>query len=279
MDDSFFITGDQNSDYMFEFTLYLLGCFLFLIFAEKYRRTTFAITVIIAMIYPLVAEISEFSNFIQIKYYSILIPAILFSFSKCKPHSTSESFEKVFAIMPGILRLALALNIAEAVVYVFLFDKFVTAFFGLVLMFTIPKFSYDENQDIGFEDLLWTISYSMCLMIGLLFHPLESPLTSSGIAILAIALLSCVYVQKWKKWISFRVYSLYYLIILDALFSRNGFSIYDWFYSKSFSPENRITPLSENLFRIVSIGLCMILLYRWWKVRNPPSPRSSVNFS
>ena len=155
---------------MFEFTLYLLGCFLFLIFAEKYRRTTFAITATIALIYPLVAEISEFSNFIQIKYYSVIIPAILFSFSKCKSHGTGESLEKVFAFMPGVLRLALALNIAEAVVYVFLFDKFVTAFFGLVLIFTIPKFSYDENQDIGFEDLLWTISYSMCLVIGLYFH-------------------------------------------------------------------------------------------------------------
>jgi len=259
---------------MFEFALYLFGCFLFLIITEKYRIITFAITVVIAIIYPIMAETSGFSYFMQIKYYSVLIPAILFSFSNCKLHFTSESFEKVFAFMPAILRFALALNIAEAVVYVFLFDKFVTAFFGIVLIFTIPKFSYDENQDIGFEDILWTISYSLCLMIGLFFHPIESLLTSSGIAILVIALLSSGYVQKWSKWISFRVYSLYYLIILDALFSRNGFSIYDWFYSESFSPENRIASLSENLFRVVSIVLCTILLYRWWNIRNLSSPKT-----
>ena len=142
------------------------------------------------------------------------------------------------------------------------------------MIFTIHKFSYDENQDIGFEDILWAISYSMCLLIGLLFHPIESLLTSSGIAILAIALLSSVYVKKWNKWISFRIYSLYYLIILDALFSRYGFSIYDRFYSEFFSPENRITLVSENLFRVVSIVLCMILLYRWWKIRNFYSPKT-----
>lgn len=262
-----------NSDFMFEFALYLFGCFLFLTIAEKYRITTFAITVIIAIISPFVAEMSEFSYFMEIKYYSVIFPTVLFSFSKCKSHFTGESFEKVFALMPVILRFALALNIAEAVVYVFLFDKFVTAFFGIVLIFTIPKFSYDENQDIGFEDILWTISYSLGLMIGLYFHPIESLLTSSGIAILALALLGCIYVKKWSKWISFRVYSLYYLIILDALFSRNGFSIYNWFYLESFSLENRITSMSENLFHVVSIVLCMTLLYRWWKIRNFSSPK------
>ncbi len=256
---------------MFELVLYLFGCFLFLIVTEKYRIATFGITVLIAIICPFVVELSEFSFFIQIKYYSVIIPVIIFSFSKCKAHFTGELFEKVFALMPTILRFTLALNIAEAVVYVFLFDKFVTAFFGIILILTIPKFSYDENQDIGFEDIWWVVGYSSCLAIGLFFHPIESLLTSSGIAILAIALLGCIYVKKWSKWISFRVYSLYYLIILDAFFSRNGFPIYDWFYSNSFSPENRIIPQSEHLFRVVSIVLCMILLYRWWS--NSSSPK------
>ena len=175
--------------------------------------------------------------------------------------------------MPTILRFVIVLNIAEAVVYVYLFDKFVTAFFGIILIITIPKFSYDENQEIGFEDIWWVISYSMCLAIGLYFHPIESPLTSSGITILAVALLSCVYVKKWSKWLSFRVYSLYYLIIIDALLSRNGFLIYDWFYTESFSPENRITPALENLFGVVSLVLCMILLYRWWDIRKSAYPK------
>ena len=257
---------------MFEFILYICGCFLFLTVTEKYRVTTFAITVIIAIIYPIVAEISEFSNFIRIKYYSIIFPIVLFSFAKCKSHFTGELFEKAFSLMPTILRFFIALNIAEAVVYVYLFDKFVTAFFGIILIITIPKFSYDENQEIGFEDIWWIISYSSCLAIGLFFHPIESSLTSSGMVILAIALLSCAYVKNWSKWLSFRVFSLYYLVILDALFSRNGFPIYDWFYSESFSPENRITPDLENLFRVVSIVLCLVLLYRWWVLHYSPNP-------
>jgi hypothetical protein len=179
--------------------------------------------------------------------------------------------EKVFAFMPAVLRFTLALNIAEAAVYVAVFDKFVTAFFGVVLILTIPKFSFDENQDIAFEDSWWVIAYSACLAIGLFFHPEESMLTSSGIAILAIALLSCVYVKSWSKWITFRVYSLYYLIVLDAFFSRNGFSIYDSFNWSSFSPENRITPGLENFFRIVSVVFCFTLLYRWLHTRNGSS--------
>ena len=228
--------------------------------------------VLLAMSYPFVAEINQFSLFIQIKYYSVIIPTVLFSFTKCKPHFTGEKVEKVFAFMPAVLRFTLALNIAEAAVYVAVFDKFVTAFFGVVLILTIPKFSYDENQDIGFEDHWWVIAYSACLTIGLFFHPEESLLTSSGIAILAIALLSCVYVKSWSKWITFRVYSLYYLIVLDAFFSRNGCSIYDSFNWISFSPENRITPGLENLFRIVSIALCVVLVIRWLKIRNAPPP-------
>ena len=258
---------------MFEFPLYIIGCFLFLIVTEKYRIATFGIAVIIAILFPIMAEVSEFGLFLQIKYCSVIFPVILFSFAKCKSHYTGELFEKTFALMPTILRFVLALNIAEAVVYVYLFDKFVTAFFGIILIITIPKFSYDENQEIGFEDIWWVISYSMCLAIGLYFHPIESPLTSSGITILAVALLSCVYVKKWSKWLSFRVYSLYYLIIIDALLSRNGFLIYDWFYTESFSPENRITPALENLFGVVSLVLCMILLYRWWDIRKSAYPK------
>ena len=227
--------------------------------------------IFIAMLYPFVAEINQFSLFIQIKYYSVIIPTVMFSFSKCKPLFTGEKVEKVFAFMPAVIRFTLALNIAEAAVYVAVFDKFVTAFFGVVLILTIPKFAYDENQDIGFEDHWWVIAYSACLAIGLFFHPEESMLTSSGIAILAIALLSCVYVKSWSKWITFRVYSLYYLIVLDAFFSRNGFSIYDSFNWSSFSPENRITPGLENIFRIVSIALCIILLYRFFYARNGSS--------
>ena len=174
---------------MLDFVLYLLGCLLFLMVTEKYRRATFGMVVLIAMLYPFVAEINQFSLFIQIKYYSVIIPTVLFSFTKCKPHFTGEMVEKVFAFMPSVLRFTLALNIAEAAVYVAVFDKFVTAFFGVVLILTIPKFSYDENQDIGFEDHWWVIAYSACLTIGLFFHPEESMLTSSGIAILAIAIL------------------------------------------------------------------------------------------
>lgn len=260
---------------MLDFVLYLLGCLLFLVVTEKYRRVTFGMAVLLAMSYPFVAEINQFSLFIQIKYYSVIIPSVIFSFSKCKPHFTGEMVEKVFAFMPAAIRITLALNIAEAAVYVAVFDKFVTAFFGVVLILTIPKFSYDENQDIGFEDRWWVIAYSTCLVIGLYFHPEESLLTSSGIAILAIALLSCVYVKSWSKWITFRVYSLYYLIVLDAFFSRNGFSIYDSFNWSFFSPENRITPGLENLFGIVSIVICILLLYRWMNVRNGSSPMAN----
>ena len=256
---------------MFEFILYLLGCFLFLAVTEKYRRATFGMVVLIAMLYPFVAEINQFSLFIQIKYYSVIIPTVIFSFTKCKPYFTGEMVEKVFAFMPAVLRFTLALNIAEAAIYVAVFDKFVTAFFGVVLILTIPKFSFDENQDIAFEDSWWVIAYSACLAIGLFFHPEESMLTSSGIAILAIALLSCVYVKSWSKWITFRVYSLYYLIVLDAFFSRNGFSIYDSFNWSSFSPENRITPGLENFFRIVSVIFCITLLYRWLHTHNGSS--------
>ena len=268
----FFNHRKLKSDSMLDFMLYLLGCLLFLVVTEKYRRATFGMAVLLAVSYPLAAEISQFSLFIQIKYYSVIIPTVLFSFSKCKPHFTDERFDKVFAILPGIIRFTLAVNIAEAAVYVAMFDKFVTAFFGFILVITVPKFSYDEHQNIGFEDPWWAIAYSSCLTIGLSFHPVESLLTLSGIAILAIALLSCVYVKDWSKWITFRIYSLYYLVVLDAFFSRNGLSIYDRFDSSSFSPENRNVPGLENLFRIVSIALCMVLVYRWLKLRNAPPP-------
>ena len=62
--------------------------------------------VLIAMLYPFVAEINQFSLFIQIKYYSVIIPTVLFSFTKCKPHFTGEMVEKVFA-WPGVGSYAL----------------------------------------------------------------------------------------------------------------------------------------------------------------------------
>jgi len=52
---------------MFEFPLYIIGCFLFLIVTEKYRIATFGIAVIIAILFPIMAEVSEFGLFLQIK--------------------------------------------------------------------------------------------------------------------------------------------------------------------------------------------------------------------
>lgn len=246
-----------------EFFLYLGGCISFLYLTGKYRVSTLILSIIIAIIFPFVTDTTGWSSFLWIKYYSVIIPVILFSFSKCKAHFKHESLQQTFKIMPKVVHFFLALNLAEAAVYVYSLGNFIIALFGIILIITMPKFCYDEKEDIGFEDKWWVIGYTLCLAIGLFSYPQQSALLSSGIAILVVALLSCAFVRSWRNWISFRVYSLYYLIVLDGFFTRDGYSIYYEFNSDFFLLENRISQTSQALFSIISLSYCVFLLYRW----------------
>ena len=54
-------------------------------------------------------------------------------------------------------------------------------------------------------------------------------------------------------------------IILDVIFSQDGFLIFEQFNNSIFSPENRMVPALEGAFQIISIGLGVYLITNWRK--------------
>ncbi len=71
--------------------------------------------------------------------------------------------------------------------------------------------------------------------------------------------------RDWNVWLTFRVYSIYFILILDVIFSQDGFLIFEQFNNSIFSPENRMIPALESAFQIISIGLGVYLITNWGK--------------
>ena len=240
-------------------------CILFVILTEKYRTFTLYFTIFIALTFPFIADTSRWNWFYFAKTYSVIIPIVFLSTVQSKFYYKLEWLKIFHPYVPNTARLILALNIAEGCILLFSLKQYSTALLCLILIMTMPKFSFNEKQNLGFDNIIWIIGYSYCFILGFMFYPKDTNFFFPGLMAIFIPIIFCLTLRDWNVWLTFRVYSIYFILILDVIFSQDGFLIFEQFNNSIFSPENRMIPALEGAFQIISIGLGVYLITNWRK--------------
>ena len=251
------------------------SCILFLIITEKYRSLAFYFTLAIAISFPFIADTSDWDWFYFVKTFSVIIPIIILSIAQSKFYYNWKWVEGFHPFIPNIARFFLVLNIAEGVLLLFSLNQYSTALLSLILIFTIPKFSFNENQNLGFDNVLWISGYSYCFILGLMFFPKETNFFFPILMAVIIPIIFSLILKDWNVWLTFRIYSIYFILILDVIFSQNNFFVYELVNNSFFYPENRINVIVEIGFNIISSLIILTIIWqfvkKYWLSKNHSS--------
>ena len=85
--------------------------------------------------------------------------------------------------------------------------------------------------------------------------------------------------RDWNVWLTFRVYSIYFILILDVIFSQGDFLIFELVNNSNFSPENRINTTFESGFKIVSSLLVIVVIWKYITTIWHTKSQSSVAYN
>jgi len=251
------------------------SCVLFLILTEKYRILTLYFTLVIAILFPFIADTSDWDWFYFVKTFSVIIPIIILSLAQSKFYYEWKWVERFHPYIPNIARFFLALNIAEGVLLLFSLNQYSTALLSLILIFTIPKFSFNEKQNLGFDNVLWISGYTYCFIVGLMFFPKETNFFFPILMAVIIPIIFSLIMKDWNVWLTFRIYSIYFILILDVIFSQNNFLIYELVNNSFFHLENRTNKVFESRFNILSSLIILTIFWqyikRFWSTKNQSS--------
>ena len=251
------------------------SCVLFLIITEKFRSLALYFTLVIAIFFPFIADTSDWDWFYFVKTFSVIIPIIILSIAQSKFYYNWKWVEGFHPFIPNIARFFLVLNIAEGVLLLFSLNQYSTALLSLILIFTIPKFSFNENQNLGFDNVLWISGYSYCFILGLMFFPKETNFFFPILMAVIIPIIFSLILKDWSVWLTFRIYSIYFILILDVIFSQNNFFIYEVVNNSFFYPENRINVIVEIGFNIISSLIILTIIWqfvkKYWLSKNHSS--------
>lgn len=243
----------------------ILASIAFIFFTHRFRVITLGLVVIVALLFPFYTDTSQWSWFYWVKTYSVILPIILLTIAQSRAFLELKFIGQYYDSLPQIIRLFLALNIAEGAIYVFTLQQYATAILGAVLVLTTPKLTADESGNIGFDNVIWILAYTYCLSIGIIFYPIDTYFIFPGLMILVLAVLIVFTLQDWHKWFSFRAYSLYFIIAWDSFTTDGEWHIFDYVHSEFFSLEARSNVMLESLFGALSIMIALVLIAQWRK--------------
>ena len=240
-------------------------CILFVSLTEKYRTFTLYFTIVIALTFPFIADTSRWNWFYFAKTYSVIVPIVFLSVVQSKFYYKLGWLKGFHPYVPNIARLILSLNIIEGCILLFSLGQYSTALLCLIIIMTMPQFSLNKKQSLGFDNIIWIIGYSYCFILGFMFYPKDTNFFFPGLMAIFIPIIFCLILRDWNVWLTFRVYSIYFILILDVIFSKNDFLIFEQVNNSIFSPENRAIPILAEVFQIISIGLGVYLIANWRK--------------
>ncbi len=239
-----------------------LGCIIFVFLTEKYRTMALFFTIIAGIIFPIFHDTSRWNLFYFVKVYSVIIPIIILSIVQSRFYNNFRSIKNFHAYVPNIVKIFFVINILEGSLLFFNLNQYIIGCAGLVLIITMPKFSFNDDQNIGFDNIEWIVCYVFYFIIGVVLYPLSTNFVYPIFVALVIPMLFCYVVKDWSKWFSFRVYSIYFILFLDVFFSKGDFLIYESVSNFSALQSNGIIVSIILQTSIVLTGV--YLLRKWW---------------
>ena len=247
---------------MFTYFAIFLGCIVFVFFTEKYRTAALFFTTIAAIVFPFIHDTARWNWFYFVKVYSVIIPIIILSIIQSRFYNNFRSIENFHVYIPNIVKIFFVINILEGSLLFFNLNQYIIGCAGLVLIVTMPKFSFNDSQNIGFDDIGWVACYVFYFDVGVVSYPLSTNFVYPIFVALTIPILFCYVVKDWSKWFSFRVYSIYFILFLDVFFSKDDFLIYESVSGFSALQSNEI--IFSIIFQISVILTGVYLFRKWW---------------
>lgn len=230
---------------------------------KKYRKTGFYFVSILSTAVIFFADYEALNWFFKWKAVIIVIPIIVFAYFQA---FNSNMEENKFVV--GFLEIVIIVNILIAAIYSFTYSDYLVFLMGLCLILSMPNFEVNENGYVGFNDPLWSCSYSSTLILGFLRFDGATEYIIPGILILILGLLLPTFTNNWFQWLNFRVYSLYLIMAFDLIMRDGTIGIYQ-LLMPGLAQEAEL----NNTISIFATSLCMIaclsLLFRRARVQQP----------
>ena len=245
----------------------LIGCGVFVSLSEKYRTAALYLTLLIAIIFPFISDTERWNLFYFAKTYSVVIPIFILAFIQSKFYHELEWIKNLQTYIPNLVKFVFILNILEGCLLLLSIDQYILLVVGLILIITMPTFSFNEHQNIGFENIPWVMCYTLCFILAVILYPNQTNFIFPITIAVFIPIVFCYFIKDWSKWFSFRVYSIYFILVLDVLFSNGDFLIYDSVSGFLSLQNNEINSKQEVLIQSLAIPIGAYLLIKWWKIR------------
>ena len=183
---------------------------------KSYTKFSFYFIAILSILVLLFADYDALNLFFRLKVMVVVLPIILFAYLQGYRFKSEDN-----ALVIGILEMVIIVNILIPAIYALSYSDYPIFFMSLCLVIAMPNFEINENGYLGFNDPFWCCVYSFTLILGFLRFDGHTEYIIPGIVILTLGVILPVFNKNWFEWLNFRVYSLYFIIILD-LIARDG---------------------------------------------------------
>jgi hypothetical protein len=244
----------------------LVGNALFAAWQIRAPRVAIFFNAAMLALFPFLSDSADWEGWMDgLKRYSIVIPACLCSFVHAWPHHRfTRSIERV-------LVAALILNIVEMGLGELIYDNFCNALLIFLVACTVP-FRWVRRgpaQRLGFRDPLWLAAYTGAIGRIFLFNPAFENIALGALIIYLTLLAALALARDTHDFISWRVYTIYFLVLQDSIFP----TFSDWLYPAWMQPAQRLAVLEGTVvdyaWLTITAALVAAVLWRRWRTAHP----------
>ena len=213
-----------------------------------FRKTAFYSVSVCSILIFVFADKESLNLFFIAKVVSVIFPIILFAYLQAFKQKA-----EVNQLFIGIMELIIIVNILEAAIYSLSYSDFPVFMMGLCLVVSMPNFEMNENNLLGFKDPIWSLGYTLTLILGFIRFDGHTEYIIPGILILSLGMIIPAITKKWFEWLNFRVYSLYLILTLDLIFRDGEIGLYEFLMPGLIQNTELDTTIN-----IIATSLCMI---------------------
>jgi hypothetical protein len=210
-------------------------------------QVTFYVVMVLGILFPFLAKTDDWEGwFGWIKRYSVIIPTIFYTFALT--HKKSAWLK--------ILWFVLLINMVEVYISSLGHKHVKNGVLILIVAILTPIMVYSSGT-IGFNNTPWVVACTLTLIYFYAVTPEVHNLAFMAIMVLLLPIAGVFFKGgRGDHWLSYRVYTLYLLLMVDSLFPQ----IMDKFYPKFIHLENRDDKSVSSKILLVSAGVSVVYL-------------------
>ena len=235
----------------------------FVCLMQTFRKTAFYSASVCSTLIFVFADKESLNLFFITKVVSVIFPIILFAYLQAFKQKDEGN-----QLLIGIMELIIIVNILDALIYSLSYSDNPFFMMGLCLLLSMPNFEMNENNLLGFNDPIWSFSYTFTSILGFIRFDGHTEYIIPGILILSLGIIIPAITKKWFEWLNFRVYSLYLILTLDLIFRDGDIGLYE-FLMPGLIQNTELGTTTNIIATSLCVVTCIALLSRRVKVSKP----------